>query len=394
MVSCVISPRMRYVVAGGVILLLVSGLAGVKYKQISLLINFGKAAEAMGPPPEAVGTAVASKAEWQSLLSAVGSVAAARGVTVTNEVPGVVKAIKFESGAQVRAGQVLVELDSSVERAQLRSLVARQELAKTSADRSRKLFERGAITRAQLDQDESQNKTVDADVAALRAQIDRKTVRAPFAGRLGIRNVNLGQYVNPGTPLTVLESLGSLYVDFSMPQQELARLTVGTPVRVALSGTANAEAIDGKISAIDPTVDLNTRTIKLRASVDNPKEALRAGMFVTVTVVLPQRDPVVMVPATAVVRAPYGDSVFVVEPRKDASGAHVKGPDGQPGKMARQQFVRVGVARGDFVAIEDGVQSGQEVVSAGAFKLRNGAAVVVNNNIKIEPQLAPKPENR
>lgn len=385
---------MRYVVAGGVILVLVSGLAGIKYKQISMLIQFGQAAEAMGPPPEAVGTATAAKDEWEGTLSAVGSVAAARGVAVSNEVPGVVTAIRFESGAQVRAGQVLVELDGSVERAQLRSLDARVDLARSNAERARKLADKSAITRAQLDADEAQLKSVEADASALRAQIERKTVRAPFAGRLGIRNVNLGQYLTPGTPVTVLESLGSLYVDFTVPQQELARLAVGTPVRVSLSGTPKTAPLEGKIAAIDPTVDQRTRTIKVRAAVENPKEVLRAGMFVTVSVVLPQRQAVVMVPTTAVVRAPYGDSVFVIEPRKDGSGAAMKGPDGQPAKMARQQFVRTGVARGDFIAIEEGVEPGQEVVTAGAFKLRNGAAVVVNNSVKAEPSLTPQPENK
>jgi membrane fusion protein (multidrug efflux system) len=383
----------RYLFAAGLVVVLVFALAGVKFKQISLLINFGKAAEAMGPPPEAVSTSIAAKTEWQGTIAAVGSVAAAKGVSISSEVPGVVTAIRFESGAQVKAGQVLVELDGSVERAQLKSVQARAELARTSAERSRRLFEKGALTRAQLDSDEANLKSVEGDGAALRAQIERKTIRAPFAGRLGIRQVNLGQFVNPGTPLTVLESLGALYVDFTLPQQELGRLAVGTPVKVALSGVNDGRSWSGKISAIDPTVDQNTRTVKARAAVDDPKD-LRTGMFVTVSVVLPRKEPVVTVPATAVVRAPYGDSVFVVEPRKDAGGAPVNGPDGKPAKVARQQFVRVGVARGDFVAIDEGVQSGQEIVSAGAFKLRNGVPIVVNNSIKVEPQLAPRPENR
>lgn len=386
---------MRYLVAIGALLLVITGLAGVKYKQISTLIKFGQAAQAMGPPPEAISTAVAKQDNWEGTVAAVGTLSPARGVTISTEVPGVVKAIKFESGAMVRAGQVLVELDSSVERSQLASLEARRALAETQVGRSRKLAEKSAITRAQLDNDEASLKTVAADSSALRAQIARKVIRAPFAGRLGIRAVNLGQYLNPGTPITVLESLGSVYADFALPQQQLGDAPVGTPVRVSIAGAAaDGSVYQGKIAAVDPTIDSGTRTVRLRAAIENKGDKLRPGMFVNIEVVLPQRKAQVTVPATAVVHAPYGDSVFVVEEKKDGSGSPVRGPDGQPAKVARQQFVRVGATRGDFVAIEQGITSGQEVVAAGAFKLRNGSPVAINNSMGATPSLQPRPENR
>jgi len=333
------------------------------------------------------------------VLQAVGSVQAGRGVTISNEVPGVVRAIRFESGAKVRPGQVLVELDASVERAQLSSLQARRDLATSSATRTRRLEAGGASTKAQLEADEVQLRTVSADAQALTAQIEKKTIRAPFGGKLGIRSVNLGQYLNPGTPITVLESQEAVYIDFTVPQQQLARVPVGSPVRISLPDDAQPpRTLAGKIAAVVPNVDPVTRAVKLRASVeevqgngkadaDKLSDALRPGMFVNVSVVLPERASVVFVPATSIMRAPYGNSVYVVEDKKD-------GPGGTPAKVARQQFVRIGVSRGDFVAIDEGVTAGQEVVTLGAFKLRNGAPVFVNNEIQLSPSATPNPQNR
>jgi membrane fusion protein (multidrug efflux system) len=384
---------MRYVVAGLALLLLVGGLAAVKFTQISSLISMGKQMQKLGPPPEAVGTAISQDQSWGGTVAAVGTITSFKGVAISNEVPGIVSAIRFESGASVKQGQILVELDSKAERAQLASIEARKELATTNVGRTRALVADNAIAKAQLDTDESTLKMSSADLQALHAQIDRKTVRAPFSGRLGIRRVNLGQYLNPGTTLTELESTDMVFVDFSLPQQRLETVSVGMPVQVTVEGLLGFSA-PGKIAAIDPTVDATTRSLKLRASVPNKDEKLRPGMFAKVAVVLPEQGTVVAIPASAVVRASYGDSVFIVEDKKDESGSPVKGPDGKPAKVARQQFVRAGESRGDFIAIVDGVKPGQEVVSAGAFKLRNGAGVVVNNDIKVEPQLAPRPENR
>jgi membrane fusion protein (multidrug efflux system) len=389
-----VSNLKRFIIAALICVLVVAVLAGTKFAQISTLISSGKAAAAAGPPPEAVGTAVATEATWDSVFDAVGSVAAARGVSISAETPGVVRAIRFESGAKVRAGQVLVELDANVERAQLASLKARQELATTNAGRTRYLTETGAYTKSQLETDEAQLKTVTADVGALEAQIERKIIRAPFAGKLGIRSINLGQYVNPGTPITSLESLESVFVDFTIPQQEVARVPVGAGTRIVLPGTHPPQNLEGKVAAVDPSADPTTRAVKLRASVKDDKDQLRPGMFVNVSVLLPEQVKVVSVPSTAILPAPYGDSIYVVEPRKDDKGNLVKGPDGKPAKVARQQFVRVGQARGDFVAIQEGLTAGQEVVTQGAFKLRNGAPVMVNNQVQLTPSLTPRPENR
>jgi membrane fusion protein (multidrug efflux system) len=384
---------MRYLLAGLALVVLVGGLAAVKFTQISSLISMGKQMQKLGPPPEAVGTTTASEQTWGGSVSAVGTITSVKGVAISNEVPGVVSAIRFESGAFVKQGQILVELDSRAERAQLASIEARKELATSNVGRTRALVAEKSLAQAQLDADESALKTSSADLKALGAQIDRKIVRAPFTGRLGIRQINLGQYLNPGTMITELEAIDTVFVDFSLPQQRLETVKVGMPVKIAVEGLANLAA-EGSVAAINPAVDATTRTLKIRASVPNKDEKLRPGMFAKVAVVLPEQGAVVAIPSSAVVRASYGDSVFIVEDKKDEAGVVAKGPDGKPAKMARQQFVRLGEARGDFVAVADGVKPGQEVVSAGAFKLRNNAGVIVNNDIKVEPQLAPKPENR
>lgn len=383
---------MRYLIPILGLLALVAALVGIKFNQISMLMNFGKEMAKAGPPPETVGTAVAQTQVWEGTLSAVGSIAAARGVVVSNDAPGIVSHILFDSGAVVQQGQTLVELDTSVERAQLASSRARMDLATLNVTRSRALLKSNTIAQSAADTDESQLKTTTTDANALSAQIDRKIVRAPFSGRLGIREINLGQYLNSGTRITVLEAIDTVYVDFTLPQQRLADIKVGMPIRVTVDGTEGAPR-DGTIAAIDPEIDSTTRTIKVRAAVPNKQETLRPGMFANVSVVLPQQGSLVTVPVTSLVHASYGDSVFIVEDKK-ADPAAEAAPGAKPGKVARQQFVRVGASRGDFVAIVDGVTAGQDIVSAGAFKLRNGSNVVVNNDVKVDPQLSPHPDNR
>lgn len=387
------SKVLRYVLTGLGLIVVVVVLAGVKGAQIGSLIAFGKKAEAAGPPPEAVGVVKAEEQAWEGTLSAVGSIAPAKGVNVSNEAAGTVTRILFESGALVKEGQTLVELDTSVERAQLASAVSRKELATTTAGRSRALVEKAAISQAQADNDENVLKTSKNDVETIQAQIARKTVRAPFTGKLGIRQINVGQFLNPGTPITVLESLDKLYVDFTLPQQRLPDVAVGMAVRIELEG-AKGPPMDGAIAAVDPTVDGATRTIKLRASLPNDGDRLRSGMFVNVRVVRPETKNVVTVPATAVVHAPYGDSVFVVEERKADAPGTATTPDGKPVKNARQQFVKLGESRGDFVVILDGVKAGQEVVSTGAFKLRNNSPVFLGDAKGPKPEVAPQPQNR
>lgn len=390
---------MRYVKVILGLLLVVGALVGIKAGQISSLIQAGEAFAKAGPPPEAVSTDVARELTWDSALSAVGTVGAYQGVSVSNEIAGVVKKIHFMSGGVAKQGQALLELDAGVERAQLATAEARKELARQNLARSKALFANQGISASQLDNDASQFAAASAEVDGLRAQIERKTVRAPFAGKLGICMVNLGQYLNPGTVVTTVEALEAIYVDFALPQQALSSVEPGRPVRVSV-GDNEKFSVEGVVAAIDPALNRTTRSIHVRATVPNKEQQLRPGMFVNVSLMLPEQAKIVAVPATSVVHAPYGDSVFLVEAVKsaEAGGADAKAKQPAPTqdgvKQVRQQFVRLGQAQGDFVAVLDGVKPGQEVVSAGAFKLRNGAKVVINNRVKPNPQLSPRPENR
>lgn len=382
----------RYLLVVAGLLVVVGLLVGIKGAQIGKLMGMGKQFQALGPPPEAVGSAAAQGETWETTVSAVGSISSLKSVAVSNEIPGTVSKIRFESGQIAREGQVLVELDAEVERAQLASADARRELAGRNAQRSKVMAAGNVISPAQMDDVEAQLKTATTDMAALRAQVERKVIRAPFRGRLGIRAVNVGQYLTPGTTVTTLDAMGGTFVDFSLPQEELATVAVGMPVRVTMEGEKQAQA--GTISAIDPTVDPTTRNMKIRAAIPELPGSPRPGMFVNVQVIKPTQAALVAVPATAIVHASYGDSVFVLEDKQPGSPGMDRTPAGKPVKIARQQFVRTGAVRGDFVAITKGVAAGQEVVSAGAFKLRNNSPVFVDNTVQAKPQLAPHPENR
>ena len=382
---------LRYLLFVLAIIIVVAGLAGVKFKQIKQLIGFGEQMQAMGPPPESVGSTVVESKAWEATVQAVGSIAGEQSVQVAADVPGTVKKIYFDSGSVVKKDQVLLDLDAGTENAQLQAAQSRAELAKTNMERSKKLLDVWAIPRAEYDAAATQLATAQGELATLRAQIGKKTIRAPFGGKTGIRAVNVGQYLAPGTTITTIESLGGMYVDFTLPQDQLAIVAVGNKVRVQIN---QGEVVDGAIAAVDPTVDPATRNIRLRAHVTEHGGKLRSGMYVTVQVVLPQESQVVAVPQTAVVRATYGDSVFIIEDRPANTPGMAQTPDGRPVKVARQQFVKLGQARGDFVAVLDGVKAGQTVVSEGAFKLRNNAPVVVDNSVRPKPSLDPKPENR
>jgi membrane fusion protein (multidrug efflux system) len=376
---------MRYVIVILGLVLVIGGLVAVKGSQIGMLIGMGEAMKKAGPPPEVVSTTLAQKQTWEDTLSSVGSVVSAKGVGVANDSPGLVTRLHFESGDTVKKGAILVELDTSVERAQLTSLKARRDLALISTNRSKALVTSGAVAQSQVDVDESQFKSLTADVSALSAQIERKVVRAPFSGKLGMRAVNVGQYLAPGTQITSLESAEDTLVEFSLPQESLPKLQLGMKVRAFASGTPKPIA-EGVISAIDPTIDPMTRNIKARATLPDDAARLKPGMFLRVEIVLPQKTEVVAVPQTAIVHASYGDSVFV--------GEEKPGPDGKPRKVAQQHFVKVGVTRGDFVSVVDGLEADKEVVTAGAFKLRNGIPLKIKNEGGPQPSLDPHPENR
>lgn len=334
-------------------------------------------------PPEAVTTIVARQEQWPATLNAIGTVAAVQGVTVSADLPGLVERIHFESGRKVKEGEVLVQLDTRQERAQLAAAEAQRKLVRLNFDRFSGLRDKGVISQAELDRAAAEHTQGDAGVGEIRATIGRKTIRAPFAGILGIRQVNLGQYLNAGDPIVPLQSLQPIYVNFSVPQQQVGQLRAGTAVRVAVEGAAGVEAV-GKVTAVDAIVNEATRNIQVQATLGNADGKLRPGMFVQTQAVLGKSNAVVSLPASAINYAPFGDSVFIV--------SDVKGPNGKTYRGVRQQFVKLGGGRGDQIAVTSGVKPGEEVVTSGVFKLRNGAAVQVNNKIQPGNNPAPKPE--
>jgi membrane fusion protein (multidrug efflux system) len=364
-----------------IVLVLVGLLAGIKGLQFQTM--FAQGAN-FAQPPETVTTTEVKQDTWQPTLTAVGSVAAVQGVMLSAEMSGAVKNIAFESGATVRAGDLLVELDSSVEQAQLRSAMASADLARLNLERARELRGKKMMSQADLDSAEAQAKQANAQIDNIRAVIAKKTIRAPFAGRTGIRQVNLGQFLDNGAAIVTLQSLDPVYVDFALPQQNLARLSVGMAVRVTTDAFPG-QSFEGKLTAINSEVDAVTRNVRLQATLATDGR-LRPGMYVNVAAVLPETERVLMIPATAVLYAPYGDSVFVVEDKKDEK-------TGVVGKVLNQRFVRLGKMRGDFVVVASGLDVDQTIVTTGVFKLRNGMSVVVDNKLAPNFQLAPKPAN-
>lgn len=361
------------------LIVLVAILAGVKAMQIRAMIAQGKK---MVPPPETVTSATIKSESWENALTAVGSLTAVQGVTIAAELAGKIVQINFESGLRAKKGDILVRQDISSEEAQLPGAEAQVTLARTVLERDAKMLPKKIVSQADYDAAVATQQQAQAQANNIRATIAKKTIRAPFGGRLGIRQVNLGQTLREGDPIVTLQALDPIYADFSLPQQELGRLRTGLPVRVT-SDALPGITVDGRITAINPLVDADTRNIKLQATLDNHEEKLRPGMFVTVAVGLPSIQKVLVIPATAVLYAPYGDSVFVVTDDKDHKG----------GKVLRQQFVRLGEKRGDFVAVTSGVKEGETIVSTGVFKLRNGQVAVVDNRLAPSFKTAPRPEN-
>ncbi|TMQ68201.1 MAG: efflux RND transporter periplasmic adaptor subunit [Candidatus Eisenbacteria bacterium] len=359
--------------------LVVIGL--VKFFQIRAAIAQGASWQ---PPPESVTTIVAREEQWPAAQSAIGTVTAVHGVTVSADLPGVVASIEFESGRRVRAGEVLVRLDTRQERAQLAAADAQRELSRLNLERMRQLLDKGVVAQAEFDRVVAESKQAEARVDEIRATIERKTLRAPFAGVLGIRRVNLGQYLNGGDPVVPLQSMDPVYVDFALPQQDVRVLRIGAEVRVSADSAAIGQA-SGRITAINSVVDEATRNVQVQAAFDNTRGGLRPGMFVDVQILMGSGSRVVALPASAISYAPYGNSVFVV--------TTMRGPDGRPYRGVRQQIVRLGGSRGDQIAIASGIRPGEEIVTSGAFKLRNGGAVQVNNATAPANDPAPKPED-
>ncbi len=368
-----------------IVAVVVTALGAVKYRQVQAAIAQGKAYQ---PPPEAVTTVTTSEARWDATLSAIGTAAAVQGVMVAADLPGIVEHIGFDSGTPVRKGDVLVKLDTRQEEAQLQAAKAQRDLARTRLARIQNLRDKGVTSQSELDDAASQLAQADARVSEIRATIERKTIRAPFSGALGIRQVDLGQYLAGGAPVVPLQSLHPVYVNFSVPQQQVTRLAVGTPVSVTVEAPAQAAGdapaqLEGKVTAIDSVIDPATRNVQVQATFENPKEVLKPGMFVEAHAHLGQGSVIIALPTSAISYAPYGDSVFVV--------GEMKGPDGKSYLGVSQKFVKLGASRGDQVAVLSGLEPGEEVVTSGVFKLRNGAAVLVNNEVQPGNNPSPNP---
>jgi membrane fusion protein (multidrug efflux system) len=374
--------KSKIAIAVLIVVVVLGGLAGVKALQIKKLIDGGKSFAA---PAESVSSAIVREENWQGTLTAIGSVTAVQGVTITPEIAGIVREIAFEPGAVVAKGDLLIRLDTSSEEAQLRALEAQEELAQINVVRERTLRNQNMVSQSELDTAEATLKQNKANADTVRATIEKKTIRAPFAGQLGIRQVNLGQYLDTGKPIVSLQSLAPVFVDFSLPQQELARLKTGMAVRVTTDAYPGRQ-FEGKLTAINPDLDQSTRSIGLQATLANADQLLRPGMFARAEVLLPEEQKVLVIPATSVLSAPYGDSVYVIEsqPGKGDDKAHLS---------VRQQFIRTGRAHGDFVSVETGLKPGERVVSSGIFKLRNGMSVSENNTLAPKSDMAPKPSD-
>lgn len=370
----------RIAVSIAIVVAVVAALAGVKAFQIGAMVRAGKE---FTVPPETVSSAAVREETWESTLAAVGTIRAVQGVVIRAELPGTVQEIAFESGTAAKEGQLLVQLDTSSERARLRAAEAQVELARLNLDRARRLREQALIAQSDLDSAEAAFRQTTGTVDDIRATIAKKTIRAPFSGRLGIRSINLGEFVEAGREIVSLQSLDPVHVDFTLPEQQLAQVRRDLRVRVT-SDADPGRVYEGTLTALDADVDSSTRNLRLQATLPNPDGSLRPGIFARVEVVLPQSSRYLVVPATAILHAPYGDSVFVISDSDAASGK-------PGGKKVRLTTVRLGETRGDFVAVTQGLKAGDVVASSGVFKLRNGSSVVVDNALAPAASSSPRP---
>lgn len=364
-----------------VMLLLTAVLAAVKTGQIMSAIAAGKR---QGPPPQAVTTVVAKTDRWQEMFTTVGSFAAVKGATLSTQESGNVVRIGFESGEKVSQGQTLIELDRSVEEANLQGAIARLELAKQSLARAQTLRTQSAVSAANFEDAQSRAKQAEAEVRSIRGVIERKTILAPFSGRAGIRAVNVSQYVTAGTPLVPLYSVDPIHFNFSVPQQ-IAPALQGEKERVRISVDAfPGRFFEGKVTAINPNINEVTRSVDVQATISNPQEELLPGMFGEVRIELGAARDVVALPVTSVQYAPYGNSVYIIEPGEATEQPHVGL------RQVRQQIVQLGDRRGDFVAVLKGVKAGDEVVTLGTFKLQPGAKVIVQSDQSVPASMHPE----
>jgi membrane fusion protein (multidrug efflux system) len=365
-------------VAVGGLIALILVIVGLKGLQIGKMMSTPNVM-----PPTTVSSATVKEEDWAPTLSAVGSISAVQGAVVSSELAGVVSQIAFENGGTAKKGDLLVQLDASAEEALLRSAEAEAELARQDLERARGLASQKVVSKAELDAAQSKFNRLNAVVDQMRSNIRKKTIIAPFDGQLGIRQVNVGQMINAGQQVVPLTSLDPVFADFALPQQYLGQLKPGLEVDVTTDALPD-RVFSGKLTAINSMVDSSTRNITLQATLENPDHVLRPGMFAKAEVTLPEKHKTLVVPGSAISYAPFGDSVFVIDKQKDEK-------TGKESQVIRQQFVRVGEARGDFVAITQGLKAGDIVVGTGVFKLRNGMTVTINNDLAPKPQINPKP---
>lgn len=372
--------KKRMIIVIAILAVVLVTIGSIKFLQIRTAIAQGASWQ---PPPEAVTTVVAREEQWPTSLTAIGSVEAVHGVTVSADLPGIVEAVNIDSGRRVSTGDVLVRQDTRQEQAQLVAAESQRDLAKLNLARGKELLDKGVVAQAEYDRLDAESKQAVARVGEIRATIDRKRIRAPFTGVLGIRQVNLGQYLKGGDPVVPLQTMDPIYVNFALPQGDVASLKLGAEVTVSADSVAGVFA--GRVTAVNSVVDEATRNVMVQATLRNPTGLLRPGMFVQVEASRGKAEHVIALPASSVSYAPYGNSVFVV--------SQLKGPNGKTYPGVSQRFVKLGTERGDQVAIVSGLKPGEEIVTSGVFKLRNGAAVFVNNKIRPTNDPAPKPED-
>ena len=365
----------------GLCLLVIGGLAYLKYRNISKAIaehaNFAM-------PPESVTDLTAKEEVWKKTVQAIATVVPSQGVTLMAEEAGKVVKINFESGATVKAGDVLLELDTSTEDAQLRSALSKLELARVNLARAKNLRPTNAVSQSDLDTYTFQAKQFEADAAAYRATIAKKVITAPFSGKTGIRMVNLGQFVKQGDSVVPLHALDPVFLNFTVPQQELGNIQVGQSVFVNIDAFPK-EKFEAKVTALNPQVDQSTRNAEIQATLANPEEKARPGMYASVSIVLNEEEKVIPVPGSSIAYAPYGNSVYIIEPSKDKAGKDIL--------TVRQQFVKLGPTRGDQVGIIDGLKAGERIATSGLFKLRPGGQIIVNNSVTPGNNPNPKPSD-
>jgi membrane fusion protein (multidrug efflux system) len=370
----------RFVLMIVLVAALVGGLAFVKYRQVEAAMAMGAS---FAPPPTAVTTVVAKRETWPSTLAVIGTAEAIQGVTVSADLPGTVTKIHFESGQAVKEGDILVELDIRQETAQLANLEAQRDLAKIQYGRSQELVKAGVISKSEYDNAAAQQKATEAQVGDTTAAIARKVIHAPFTGILGLRQISLGQYLAAGQAIVSLQALNPIYVNFGVPQQNTPQMSMGRGLQVTTTDLPGV-MFNGKITALDSVINEQTRNIQVQGTFQNPGSKLRPGMYVQVELPLGKPRDVIPLPASAINYAPYGDSVYVVADMKDPKGNTYKG--------VKQQVDKIEGAKGDQVAIVSGLNPGDEVVSAGVFRLRNAAPVLVNNAVQPGNNPNPKPD--